>query len=92
MLGKFMLYYREPHFFTDDHVAVAQQIADHVAFTLEHHRIAVALEARLGAERDLRQRAETEAALRQASESRAAVEDRRALERARLHRRGARGR
>jgi len=70
LLGKFMLYYREPHFFTDDHVAVAQQIADHVAFALEHHRIAVALEARLGAERDLRQRAETEAALRQASESR----------------------
>ena len=70
LLGKFMLYYREPHAFGEGEVEVAQQIADHVAFALEHHRIAVALEARLVTERDLRHRAESEAALRRANESR----------------------
>lgn len=70
LLGKFMLYYREPHAFSDHEVSIAAQIADYVAFALEHHRIAVALEARLAAEREQRQRAESEAALRQANESR----------------------
>jgi PAS domain S-box-containing protein len=70
LLGKFMLYYREPHTFADAEIPIAQQIADHVAFALEHHRIAVALESRLEVERDLRQRAETEATLRQANERR----------------------
>ncbi|HEX7081457.1 MAG TPA: ATP-binding protein [Gammaproteobacteria bacterium] len=70
LLGKFMLYYREPHRFSAGEVEVAQQIADHVAFALEHHRIAVALEAKLAAERELRQRAESEAAQRRAHESR----------------------
>lgn len=58
LLGKFMLYYREPHTFSDVEVATAEQIADHVAFALEHHRVAVALESRLVAERTLRERAE----------------------------------
>lgn len=70
LLGKFMLYYGEPHVFSEDEVAIAEQIADHVAFALEHHRIAVALESRLAVEQDLRQRAETEAALREANERR----------------------
>src|SRR5262245_27790352 len=73
LLGKFMLYYREPHAFLDSEIETAQQIADHVASALEHHRIAVALESRLVTERDLRQRAETEAALRQANERRLAL-------------------
>jgi PAS domain S-box-containing protein len=70
LLGKFMLYYREPHAFSDAEIALAQQITDHVAFALEHHRIAVALESRLRAERELRELAESEAALRQAGERR----------------------
>jgi PAS domain S-box-containing protein len=70
LLGKFMLYYRECHAFSDDEIAVAQQVADHVAFALVHHRISVALEAQLVAEREVRERAEAEAARRQASESR----------------------
>jgi PAS domain S-box-containing protein len=70
LLGKFMLYYSEPHAFADEEIATAQQVADHVAFALAHHRIAWALDARLGAERELRKHAETEAARRHASESR----------------------
>jgi PAS domain S-box-containing protein len=70
LLGKFTLCYGEPHVFSDSEIATAQQIADHVAFALEHHRISVALEAQLVAERELRQRAETETAQRQANESR----------------------
>ena len=70
LLGKFMLYYREPHVFSDDEIAIAEQIADHVASALVHHRVSVALEAQLVAERELRQRAEAEAAQRQESESR----------------------
>jgi GAF domain-containing protein len=70
LLGKFMLYYREPHAFSNDEIAVAEQIADHVASALVHHRVSVALEAQLAAERELRQRAEAEAAQRQESESR----------------------
>ena len=70
LLGKFMLYYREPHTFSESEIAIAEQIADHVAFALEHHRIAVALESRLVVERELRQQAEVEAALREANERR----------------------
>ena len=70
LLGKFMLYYRDPHAFPDDEIEVAQRIADHVASALVHHRISVALEAQVVAERELRQRAEAEAAQRQESESR----------------------
>jgi PAS domain S-box-containing protein len=70
LLGKFMLYYRGPHTFPDGEIVTAQQIADHVAFALEHHRLAVALEGRLVVERELRHQAETEAAQRTASESR----------------------
>ena len=73
LLGKFMLYYREPHAFSETEIATAQQIADYVAFALEHHRIAVALESRLDVERDLRERAESEAALRQTNERRLAL-------------------
>jgi PAS domain S-box-containing protein len=70
LLGKFMLYYREPHVFSKSEIMAAEQIADYVVFALEHHRIAVALEEQLVSERDLRQRAETEAAQREESESR----------------------
>jgi signal transduction histidine kinase/ActR/RegA family two-component response regulator len=66
LLGKFMLYYRERHTFADREVPIAQQIADYVAFALEHHRLAVALDSRLTVERELRQRAETETALHEA--------------------------
>ena len=70
LLGKFMLYYAEPHVFAAEEIAVAETIAGHVAFALEHHRIASALEERLGAERDLRRLAESEAALRHENERR----------------------
>jgi PAS domain S-box-containing protein len=70
LLGKFMLYYPSTHAFSEAEVATAQQVADHVAFALEHHRIASALDARLFAERELRRHAESEAARRHASENR----------------------
>jgi len=70
LLGKFMLYYRQPHVFSASEIATAGQIADYVVFALEHHRIAVALEGQLLSERELRTRAETEAAQRKESESR----------------------
>ena len=70
LLGKFMLYYREPHNFADAEIVIAEQIADHVAFAFEHHRIAVELEARLHIERELRHEAETDAASRETNERR----------------------
>lgn len=70
LLGKFMLYYREPHTFSEAEVAVAEQIADYVAFAFEHHRIAVELDSRLVTERALRQQAERDAALRESNERR----------------------
>ncbi len=70
LLGKFMLYYNEPHVFSEEEIATAEQIADYVAFALEHHRIATALEVQLVSERKLRSRAEAEAAQRLQSESR----------------------
>ncbi|HEY8521108.1 MAG TPA: GAF domain-containing protein [Gammaproteobacteria bacterium] len=69
-LGEFMLCYGEPHEFSDDEAVVAQLIAGHVAFAVEHHRIAAALEARLGDERTLRRDAEIESALREESQRR----------------------
>jgi PAS domain S-box-containing protein len=70
LLGKFMLYYRDTHTFSDGEIAIAEQIADHVAFALEHHRIAVALESRLAVEREQREQAERDAAVREANERR----------------------
>jgi PAS domain S-box-containing protein len=69
LLGKFSLYYREPHEFTAVEIATAEQVADRVVFALEHHRISVALEEQLVSERELRRRAEQEAAQRQDSEN-----------------------
>ena len=68
--GKFVLYYREPHVFTKDEVDTAEQIANCVVMSLEHHRLSVALREQLVTERDLRQCAEIEAAQRRESESR----------------------
>jgi len=70
LLGKFMLYSRVPYAFSDLEIAIAEQIADHVASALEHHRMAVALDARLAVERELREHAEREAALREVNEHR----------------------
>jgi PAS domain S-box-containing protein len=70
LLGKFMLYYREPHTFTQSEIARSEQIADYVVFALEHHRISVALEDQLLSERELRAHAEKEAAQRMDSEHR----------------------
>ena len=70
LLGKFMLYHGELHTFSESEVATAEQIADHVAFAIEHHRIAVALDSRLLAERHLREQAERDAALREVNERR----------------------
>ena len=70
LLGKFMLYHGEPHAFSEAEITTAEQIADHVAFALEHHRIAVALESRLLVERTLREQAEHDAAVREVNERR----------------------
>lgn len=70
LLGKFMLYHDEPHEFTEEEVLTAEQIADHVAFALEHHRVSVQLKARLAAEQVLRKQAETAAALLRESDHR----------------------
>lgn len=79
LLGKFMLYYDSPHAFSQDEVALAEIVAGHVAFALEHRRIAAELEERLASEREARERAELEAALREESE-RAAERARRRLQ------------
>jgi PAS domain S-box-containing protein len=70
LLGKFMLYHEAPHEFTDDEILAAEQIADHVAIALEHHRVSVALKTRLAAEQVLRQQAETAAELQREGEHR----------------------
>jgi PAS domain S-box-containing protein len=70
LLGKFMLYRDEPHEFTEEEIVTAEQIADHVAFALEHHRVSAEVRARLAAEQVLRQQAETAAALLRDSEHR----------------------
>lgn len=56
--GKFMLYYREPHEFSSEEIAAAEQIANYVVLSLEHHRLAVALKEQLACERELRRHAE----------------------------------
>jgi len=38
LLGKFMLYYDEPHRFDDEEVRLAQAIASHIAFTIQRQR------------------------------------------------------
>lgn len=70
LLGKFMLYYEHPHRFSTDEITIAETIAGHVAFALEHHRTAGALAARLEAERATREDAEREARLREEQERR----------------------
>jgi PAS domain S-box-containing protein len=70
LVGKFMLYYDDPHVFSADEVAIAEIIAGHIAFALEHLRVAAALESRLESERAAREEAEREAALREESERR----------------------
>ena len=70
LLGKFMLYYAGPHEFSEDEIIVAETVAGHVAFAIEHHRMAGQLESRLAAELEARARAEFEAALRQQKEQR----------------------
>ena len=42
--GAFMLYYDAPHAFSDDEIAVAEIIAGHIAFAIEHRRITSELE------------------------------------------------
>jgi PAS domain S-box-containing protein len=58
VLGKFMLYYAEPHEFSDEEISTAEQIANYVVLSLEHHRLAVALNEQLASERSLRRHAE----------------------------------
>ncbi len=70
LLGKFMLYYADPHVFTKDEIAVAETIAGYVAFAIEYHRMADRLEGRLATEHRTRELAEHEAALRQQNEER----------------------
>jgi PAS domain S-box-containing protein len=38
LLGKFMTYFDTPHTFTDEELWLAQTVANHVAFALEHQR------------------------------------------------------
>lgn len=45
LLGKFMLYYDEPHDFTDGEVAIARSVAGQVAFALERYRVEAELRA-----------------------------------------------
>lgn len=70
LLGKFMLYYAEPHQFNGDEITVAETVAGHVAFALEHHRIAGELAARLESAEEARRTAEREARLREEQERR----------------------
>ena len=70
LLGKFMLYYSRPHDFTEDEPALVETIAGHVAFAIEHHRMAGQLEGRLRAERRLLAKAELDVAARQQNEQR----------------------
>jgi PAS domain S-box-containing protein len=43
LLGRVMIYYNAPHQFRDDEVQLAQSVASHVAFTIEHKRAEQAL-------------------------------------------------
>lgn len=75
LLGKFMLYYRDPRAPSDAELSVARAIAGHIAFAIEHRRLErersaahEALERRLEAEHAAREQAESESALRKAIE------------------------
>lgn len=68
LLGKFMLYYANPHHFATDEVTIAETVAGHVAYALEHHRIAGQLETRLRMAEQARLTAEHEVALREEQE------------------------
>jgi hypothetical protein len=70
LLGKFMLYYSRPHDFTEDELVLVETIAGHIAFAIEHHRMAGQLEARLTSEQRLLAKAELEVAARQRNEQR----------------------
>jgi PAS domain S-box-containing protein len=70
LLGKFMLYYRQPHEFTDEELAVGEAIAGHVAFAIEHHQMAAQLEAKLATEHKLLAKAELDVAARQQNQQR----------------------
>jgi PAS domain S-box-containing protein len=70
LAGKFMLYYDAMHAFSADEVVIAEIVAGHIAFALEHRRVAAALESRLESEHGARTQAEREAALRDESEHR----------------------
>lgn len=70
LLGKFMLYYAEPHQFSAEEITIAETVAGHVSYALEHHRIAGELETRLRAAEEARRTAEHEASLREAQERR----------------------
>lgn len=63
LFGKVMLYRDAPHEFNEAELLTAEQIAAHVAFALEHHRVSVELKTRLAAEQALREQAERAAAL-----------------------------
>ncbi|HWC29213.1 MAG TPA: GAF domain-containing protein, partial [Dehalococcoidia bacterium] len=39
LLGKFMLYYPEPHEFSDEEILLAQMAASQVAFAIDQHRV-----------------------------------------------------
>ena len=43
VIGKFMLYYSEPHDFTEEEVTVALTIAHHIGFAVERRRIETAI-------------------------------------------------
>ncbi|MEX2496210.1 MAG: GAF domain-containing protein [Woeseia sp.] len=68
LLGKFMLYYAKPHRFATNEVTIAETVAGHVAYALEHHRIAGQLETRLRMAEQARLTAEQEVALREEQE------------------------
>lgn len=70
LLGKFMLYYSRPHDFTEGELALAETIAGHIAFAIEHHRMAGELESRLANEHRLLAEAELDVAGRQRNEQR----------------------
>ncbi|HEX5418506.1 MAG TPA: ATP-binding protein [Gammaproteobacteria bacterium] len=56
LLGKLMLYYPSPYALSADEIVIAEIVAGHVAFALEHRRLAaLAEEARSAAERATRQ-------------------------------------
>lgn len=70
LLGKFMLYYDEPHEFEERELAVARAIASHIAYALEHRRIEAELESRLQDEQRVHARLrESESRLRLALEA-----------------------